>query len=506
MSKELFVSEIVKGFTKGILQGQQMKQQRQSADADRALRSRALDIQENRQQPKGASDLTYQDLSKMDPAKQQQALDLQKKFKIASAGGIREGSQPKEIQIMREMEKIETEISQLEESGDIAGAAKKKVMLNQLKSSVSEKKEKMTFEKYKNMTEEERALHSKYKGAGKQGVQKVTFEVWNKWDDAKKKAYTEFMKSGKLAKSGSDELTFEGYRKLDKKGKIDYLRSKGRKLTKDELGEMTYKSFSKMTEKGKKDWMIWANAAKGQETPTRSEAIKIVGKKSLKKYESELRMKEKKQFLKSKGAKPSVAEAAIDRAFAKTYASFVIEGGEAKALEGATELKKAANDIEKLEPNRYAGFLPDVARKAFTRESYDIEQNIYRNIQQTLRQTLGHQFTEKEGTMLFQRTYDPTGDPKENARRARNLATQLEFMLEAKRKAVEYYNEHGTLKGYSGKTSFSMGDLKPNVDMEPLTVDKLYSKNIESGIQAVMSAKGINREMAVKLLKKAGKL
>lgn len=96
------------------------------------------------------------------------------------------------------------------------------------------------------------------------------------------------------------------------------------------------------------------------------------------------------------------------------------------------------------------GRLPDIFRQSVAPKSIPAQQQVEQSIQKTLRQTLGAQFTEKEGERFLARGYDPRLSPAQNAKKLRDAISQLKQMADAKQKAAEYYETHGTLAGFRG--------------------------------------------------------
>ena len=72
---------------------------------------------------------------------------------------------------------------------------------------------------------------------------------------------------------------------------------------------------------------------------------------------------------------------------------------------------------------------------------------------QSLKEILGGQFTEKEGQKLVQQTYDPRLSDEDNRAKVQASYDKLTALAEAKQKAVKYFSENGTLKGFQGSDS-----------------------------------------------------
>ena len=72
-------------------------------------------------------------------------------------------------------------------------------------------------------------------------------------------------------------------------------------------------------------------------------------------------------------------------------------------------------------------------------------------VQQNLRLVLGAQFTEREGSRLIERAYNPRLSQKENIVRLERLKKQILDSYNQKKNMIDYFNEKGTFKGYEGK-------------------------------------------------------
>lgn len=152
-------------------------------------------------------------------------------------------------------------------------------------------------------------------------------------------------------------------------------------------------------------------------------------------------------------SKPSLTpgQEAADKTFGKEYSDFVAGGG----VETANKNLRGLQDVQaKLknapEPNllqRAAGYLPDSFRAAITPEAKAREDEVKSAIQNTLRQTLGAQFTEKEGTAILNRAYDPRLTNAENLRRVQREAAALKAQLEQKMRSAQQFENTGSLVG-----------------------------------------------------------
>ena len=96
-------------------------------------------------------------------------------------------------------------------------------------------------------------------------------------------------------------------------------------------------------------------------------------------------------------------------------------------------------------------------------KSKDMQDIVNRVTQQSLRLTLGAQFTQREGFMLIQRAYDVRLPPEMNARRIA-VAREAALMLREERLAQEkYFNKHRTLAGYVSPIASSLEQMNQRI-------------------------------------------
>ena len=142
---------------------------------------------------------------------------------------------------------------------------------------------------------------------------------------------------------------------------------------------------------------------------------------------------------------------AADKAFGQEYADFVAGGGietankNLQGLQTVQEKLKTAQEPTLLQ--RAAGYLPDSFRAAITPEAKAREDEVKAAIQNTLRQTLGAQFTAKEGEAILNRAYDPRLSNAENLKRVQKEAQALKAQLEQKMQSARQFESTGSLVG-----------------------------------------------------------
>lgn len=163
--------------------------------------------------------------------------------------------------------------------------------------------------------------------------------------------------------------------------------------------------------------------------------------------------------------KPTVAQDAVDRNFAKDYADYVSGGGSADVANQLASLEGVSKELLSGNKNLTGPVIsiqPDAMRKRLSPDSMSAQQTVEQSVQRTLKKILGGQFTEKEGMLFMQRGYDPALPEEDNALKLQRATRQLRLMAEAKQRAVEYYEANGTLKGFKGTIyTVSNGEVIP---------------------------------------------
>ena len=141
-----------------------------------------------------------------------------------------------------------------------------------------------------------------------------------------------------------------------------------------------------------------------------------------------------------------------DEAFARDYGKYVSEGTEAKNFDLLNKLDILINDAEKNLSEgldeQLIGILPGGIRDVIDPEDKAIEDRLKAVAQKSLRETLGPQFTEKEGKMILDRAYNPAQPKSENLRRMKELTNSMRQHATAKKSAMDYFAENGTIHGF----------------------------------------------------------
>lgn len=164
------------------------------------------------------------------------------------------------------------------------------------------------------------------------------------------------------------------------------------------------------------------------------------------------------------------AQKAIDTKFAEEYTQFKTAGGYADVQKGINQLNESLKALKSSDSlsGPVAGSIPDSVLKFTNPKAISVREQVEEVVQRNLRLVLGAQFTEKEGERLIARSYNPNLDEAENAKRLSRLITQIQGAAQAKMDAIKYYEENGTLAGFTGKIP-NIGDFDPESGAVSLT-------------------------------------
>jgi len=140
----------------------------------------------------------------------------------------------------------------------------------------------------------------------------------------------------------------------------------------------------------------------------------------------------------------------VDKEFGKEYTSYVIKGGRANAAKNLGTLRTVIDKIKSGEnlSGALIGLAPDQGLNLFAPDAKAARDRIAGVVQQSLKETLGAQFTEKEARELINRAYDPALSEAENLARLEALAMVVEASMKAKEHAMTYYGKKFTMEGY----------------------------------------------------------
>jgi len=183
-------------------------------------------------------------------------------------------------------------------------------------------------------------------------------------------------------------------------------------------------------------------------------------------YDSALKAKEKALELKQKKAQDKMAgkyapdgsaltpgQITRDKEYAKMYEKQRPAQASANVavLEGIANELSTGGNIDSWWERSQAIVDPDGdlgLRKIFGKEGLDIQQRVEGIVQQSLRETLGAQFTQTEAFRLISRSYNPALTPQTNAKRLKMAATVARKLIELNKAKADHFDQYGTLAGH----------------------------------------------------------
>ena len=152
---------------------------------------------------------------------------------------------------------------------------------------------------------------------------------------------------------------------------------------------------------------------------------------------------------KTANAKPTPAVQALDREYVKEYVDWRGPGA-AKATSNIAKLEVVKNDLLAGKEN-LTGPVVSALPDRLTPQGTQARETVESVVQQSLREILGGQFAQQEGKELIKRSFNPRLDERSNAQRLSRLIAQLKAAAEARESQAKYYEENGSLAGWSGR-------------------------------------------------------
>jgi len=142
---------------------------------------------------------------------------------------------------------------------------------------------------------------------------------------------------------------------------------------------------------------------------------------------------------------------AVDEKFAQSYVDWKA-GGNVNAARNITQISGVLQSIASGQQvsGPVLGLIPGFVQAFTNPNAVDAQENVAGVVQQSMKEIMGTQFTEKEGAQLIARAFNPQLQPEVNARRLAMLMEQLKGQAKAKQSMVDYIDLNGTLTGYIG--------------------------------------------------------
>lgn len=169
----------------------------------------------------------------------------------------------------------------------------------------------------------------------------------------------------------------------------------------------------------------------------------------------------------------------VDEKAAEEFTEFVVAGGAADVEKNVGQLEESLKQLEESDEltGIFIGNLPAYAQEAFFPRAVAVREQIEEVVQRNLRLVLGAQFTEKEGERLIARAFNQRLPEAENAKRVKRLMMSIKRAAEAKQAAWDYFTENGTMRGFKGRRSFTVGDFERELP------DPVFANNPKTGKQ-----------------------
>jgi hypothetical protein len=152
----------------------------------------------------------------------------------------------------------------------------------------------------------------------------------------------------------------------------------------------------------------------------------------------------------------------VNETFGTEVTNWNLNGGYTKQLENLSKIDDVIGTLkEQNVTGKFTGLVPRVIRAFINPDSVAIEDDIRSIIFQSLRETLGAQFTQKEGERLVEASFNILLGEETNIKRLERLKSTILKMAEAKEQAAKYFIANdGDMTGYEFQTSFGFNDIK----------------------------------------------
>ena len=148
---------------------------------------------------------------------------------------------------------------------------------------------------------------------------------------------------------------------------------------------------------------------------------------------------------------------ALNYAAAKGVYDWTGAGGFAQVKENIDKLDDVITTLKENDniTGSVVGNIPAAFRVFINPESVAVQDDINSIVFQSLRATLGAQFTENEGRKLIEASFNVKLSEEVNIKRLERLKEKLLNMAQSKQSAADYfYANNGSMEGYTGQTTF----------------------------------------------------
>ena len=170
----------------------------------------------------------------------------------------------------------------------------------------------------------------------------------------------------------------------------------------------------------------------------------------------------------------------VNTTYGVEFSNWNLTGGFAVAKENIGKINDVLQVLaEKNVTGKYTGLQPKWMRSFTNPDSVSIEDDIESIIFQSLKQTLGAQFTENEAKRLIQTSFNIRLDEKVNIKRLERMRDKILAMAKAKEKAAQYFKENnGDMSDYDAQVDFGFDD-DSNETLQNATMDNLLESTFK---------------------------
>lgn len=150
---------------------------------------------------------------------------------------------------------------------------------------------------------------------------------------------------------------------------------------------------------------------------------------------------------------------------AKDLAKTATSRAQITKLMGAVELyAKAEESGGLIDRSQLLGLLPDNVVALLSPDKLLSRDQVRSAIQQTLRETLGSQFTAPEGTSMMNRSFNLLLPPDANVMLVRQAVQLAETLIRDREDRAGYFGKNKTLFGFKPESGLILSDGSPNLD------------------------------------------
>lgn len=198
------------------------------------------------------------------------------------------------------------------------------------------------------------------------------------------------------------------------------------------------------------------------------------------------------------GGELSPGQKKLDEAYAVDHADFVLSGSYADATRNLNQIDDVIRRLQSGEDltGGASTALPDMVRERLDPIGFDTQQLVEEVVQRNLKVVLGAQFTEKEGERLISRAYNPRLEEPQNIGRLNRLAGAMREGLLARKQSADYFEKHGTMKGYKGARRITINDLNDAIEDKVPETKRAGGKKIPVNFAVMSPADLLNVDAA----------